>query len=154
MKLSELLREGQILTGFRAKDRWETIGLLAELLASQGRLAPEQRAPVLDALLAREKIASTGLEHGVALPHAPVEILEETLAVLAVSPEGIPFQSADGQPARIVALLAFPRRRTHEHSALLASTARLLSYEDTREALLRVHSPREALQAVRDAERA
>ena len=67
MKLGDLLKEGQIATAFQARDKWEAITKLVDLLVSQGRLKTDQREAVYDALAAREKIASTGMEHGALL---------------------------------------------------------------------------------------
>jgi mannitol/fructose-specific phosphotransferase system IIA component (Ntr-type) len=153
VKLGELLREGQIVTGLKARDKWEAIGTLVDALVAQGRVAPERRQAVLDALAARERIASTGMEHGVALPHASVDGAEEALAALGISPAGIPFLSADGQAARLIILLVIPRAGVQKHIRTLAGIARLLSYDGFREKLLRARTPREALQTIRDEER-
>jgi mannitol/fructose-specific phosphotransferase system IIA component (Ntr-type) len=149
VKLSDLLREEQVLVGFHARDKWEAIGRLVDALVAAGRLPPERGDPVLEALHARERLASTGLEEGVALPHAGVSGLREPAAALAVSPRGVPFESADGRPARLIVLLAIPRPSAQAHLRALAAAARLLSLEAFRAALVRARTPREALQAVR-----
>lgn len=153
MILGGLLSEGQVLVDFVAQDKGEAIGRLVDLLVGQGRLSPAHRAAALEALLAREKIGSTGLEHGVALPHAIVDIPGDALAVLAVSGRGVPFHAADGQPSRILALVLIPRRQVQKHLRTLAAVAKLLSFEEVREALLRARSPREALGVIREDER-
>lgn len=152
MKLAETLGEDLILTDFLAKDKWDALGKLVDLVIAQGRLAADHRRKVLDALVAREKIASTGMENGVALPHATVDVLEEAVLALAISPAGIPFQSADGRPARLIVLLVIPRKAVKMNSQTLARIARLLNYEETREALARARSPREAHQIIREEE--
>ncbi len=152
MRLSELLGEPQILTGIQGREKGGLIETLLAPLLSLGRLKPEQRGPVLDALLAREKIASTGMEHGIAIPHASVDGIEGALAVLGLAPEGVPFQSADGKPARILVLLVIPRKAVAEHTRTLAGIAKLLQYEELREALLRARSPREVLKIIREEE--
>lgn len=152
MKLAELLREDQILAGFEARDKAEAIGKLVDLLVARGRIKADERRKVYDALIARENIASTGMEHGIALPHAPVDALEEPVLAFGISSAGVPFQSADGKPARLIALLVIPRRSVKSHSQTLARIARLLNYEETREALLRAKSPREAHRIVREEE--
>jgi mannitol/fructose-specific phosphotransferase system IIA component (Ntr-type) len=152
MKLGDLLKEGQILTGFESRDKWEAITKMVDLLIAQNRLKPEHRDAVYGALAAREKIASTGMEHGVAIPHASVDGVEDALAALAMSPAGIPFQSADGQPARIIILLIIPRKSVQKHIRTLAGVARLLQYEEMRDALTNARSPREALQVIREEE--
>ena len=152
MRLSELLSEPQILMGLQGREKGVLIGTLLDPLLSLGRLKPEQRGLVQDALLAREKIASTGMEHGIAIPHASVDGVENALAVLGLAPEGVPFQSADGKPARILILLIIPRKTVSEHTRTLAGIAKLLQYEELRDALLRARSPREVLKIIREEE--
>jgi mannitol/fructose-specific phosphotransferase system IIA component (Ntr-type) len=152
MSLASILGEAQVLTDFAAKDKNEAIAKLVDVLVEQKKLAPEHRAAGLTALLNREKVGSTGLEHGVALPHAIVDAPGDAMAVLAVSP-GVPFHSADGQPARILVCVLIPRAQVQKHLRTLAGIAKLLSFEETREALLRAKSPREALGVIREEER-
>jgi mannitol/fructose-specific phosphotransferase system IIA component (Ntr-type) len=152
VKLGDLLKEGQIATGFQSKDKWDAIATMVDLLVAQNRLKPEHRGAVIEALTAREKVASTGMENGVAIPHASVDGIEDALAALAVSPAGIPFQSADGQPARLIILLVIPRKAVQKHIRTLAGIAKLLQYEEMRDALTNARSPREALQVIREEE--
>jgi mannitol/fructose-specific phosphotransferase system IIA component (Ntr-type) len=152
MKVGELLKEGLISVGFQARDKWEAITLLVDLLIAQGRLKAEQRESVYDALVTREKVASTGMEHGVAIPHASVDGIEDALAALAIAPQGVPFQSADGQPTRLIILLVIPRKAVQKHIRTLAGIARLLQYEEMRDALTGARTPREALQVIREEE--
>ena len=102
-------------------------------------------------ILKREELGSTGLGSGVAIPHASVDGIEDALAALAISP-GIPFQSADGQPARLIILLVIPRKAVQKHIRTLAGIAKLLQYEEMRDALTNARSPREALQVIREEE--
>jgi len=152
VKLGDLLREGHILVGFTARDKWEALTRLVDLLIAQGRLREEMRQTAYQALATREKISSTGMEFGVALPHASVEGLDAPLAALGLSSAGVPFQSPDGQPSSIVVLLLIPHKDRLKHTATLANIARILQYEETREALTRSRSAREALQVIRDEE--
>jgi mannitol/fructose-specific phosphotransferase system IIA component (Ntr-type) len=151
VKLGDLLKEGQIVTGFQARDKWEAITKMVDLLISQGRLKADQRDAVYGALAARERVASTGMEHGVAIPHASVDGVDDALAALAIS-DGISFQSADGYPARLVILLVIPRKAVQKHIRTLAGIARLLQYEEMRDALTRARSAREVLQVIREEE--
>ncbi|HLY09909.1 MAG TPA: PTS sugar transporter subunit IIA [Planctomycetota bacterium] len=152
MKLGDLLKDTQIATGFQARDKWEAITTLVDLLVAQNRLKPEHREAVYAALVAREKVASTGMENGVAIPHASVDGIEDAMAALAISPAGIPFQSADSQPARLIILLVIPRKAVQKHIRTLAGIAKLLQYEEMRDALTNARSPREALQVIREEE--
>ena len=86
------------------------------------------------------------------MPHARVEIPGDVIVALGISPAGVPFQSADGKPARILALLVIPTARMQTGIKLLADAARLLSYEEVREGLVRARTPREALEVLRSHE--
>lgn len=153
MNPSELLGEDRILVGFRARDKGEALRKIVEALAAAGALPAERIRAVREALEARERISSTGLEHGVALPHASVDGLDRPAAALALTPDGIPFQSADGQPARLIALLIIPRAAIPDHIRTLAGIARLLSTERMRQALLAAPSAREACRLIRQYDR-
>lgn len=152
MRLSDLFGEDRILVGFQARDKGEALRKIVETLAAAGHLPASRLGDVLEALEARERISSTGLEHGVALPHAPVEGLERPTAALALAPSGIPFQTADGQPARLIALLVLPHKVLPDHIRILAEIARLLSSERTRQALLGASSVPEVLRLIREGE--
>ena len=153
MKIGDLLKEGQIAVGFQARDKWEAIDKMVDLLVAQNAVKADQRAAVISALVAREKVASTGMEHGVAIPHASIDEIDTAVAALAIAPEGIPFQSADGRPARIVILLVIPRKTVQKHIRTLAGIARLIQYEEMRDALTNARSAREALGVIREEEK-
>jgi len=152
MKLADILRGESILLNFRAPDKWRAIESLVDVLIERGRCKKGQRKPILDALVAREQIASTGMEHGVALPHASVQVLEEPVAALGISPAGIQFQSADGKPAKLIMLLAIPKRNVQMHVRTLAGVARLMNYEEMRSALLGARTPDEVVKIIRHEE--
>jgi mannitol/fructose-specific phosphotransferase system IIA component (Ntr-type) len=145
MKLGDILRGDAIALDFKAPDKWKAIELLVDLLVERGRCKKAHRKPVLEGLIARENIASTGMEHGVALPHASIQVLDEPLAALGISPKGIQFQSADGEPAKLIMLLAIPKRNVQLHIRTLAGVARLMNFEEMRTALLDARTPKDAI---------
>jgi len=152
MNLSELLTEEVVLLDFKAKDKWEAIERLVEALIAQGRLKTSHRKPVLDALFARENVASTGMGLGIAIPHAWTDLLDSGVAAVGISPQGVPFQSADGLPATVVILLVSPRQSAQKHVRTLAAIARLLNYEEMRTALVNAKTAREVLAIVKNEE--
>jgi mannitol/fructose-specific phosphotransferase system IIA component (Ntr-type) len=152
MKLADLILEDGAVLNFSADDKWEAIEKLVDHLIAKKRVKAADRKIYLDALVRRENIASTGMDHGVALPHAQVDGLEEAVAAIGLSPKGIPFQSSDGRPARITVLLLIPKKAVQKHIRTLAGIARLLNYEEMREALLHAKSEREVLEIIRDEE--
>ena len=152
MKLAELITEKVIVLNFKAKDKWEAIDRLLDHIKTVGSITQEQYEPVRSALIARENIASTGLEHGVALPHATVDALSVPVAALALSEEGVPFQTTDGKPAKIVILIAIPRQTQRMYISTLAGIARLLNYEEMRNALSSAKSAKEVVRIIADEE--
>lgn len=87
---------------------------------------------------------STGMQHGIALPHAKTEGVTRIVAALGLKPEGVEFQSLDGEPAKVILLLASPSRQSGPHIQVLASAAALLNDEIRRTDLLAAQSVEEA----------
>ncbi len=112
------------------KRLFEQIGLLFE---NENKIA---RAAVFDALFAREKLGSTGLGHGVAIPHGRIKNLRDTLAVFIRTKEGVPFESPDGEPVRLVFAMLIPEHATELHLNLLSELAQAFCDGELRNALL------------------
>lgn len=112
------------------KRLFEQIGLLFE---NENKIA---RSAVFDALFAREKLGSTGLGHGVAIPHGRIKNLRETVAVFIRTKEGVPFESPDGEAVRLVFAMLVPEHANEQHLNLLSELAQVFSDENLRDALL------------------
>jgi mannitol/fructose-specific phosphotransferase system IIA component (Ntr-type) len=157
MKLSQLLSEDLIVRPLGVEqgvtDKWSAIRALAER-AAERRAVPAALFPtILAALHARERSMTTGMEHGVAIPHAAVDGVEEVVAVLGIAPEGVPFESLDGRPARLIFCLIIPRAKKLLHIHTLAKIAKLLARREVREAIVDAPDAAEVLRVVREAER-
>lgn len=148
MKLSNLLSQELVLAPMESEDKWQAIRTLAATAVAAGRIDPSLSAVVEAALVSREKSMTTGMEQGIAIPHAAVDGIEDVVAVLGVSPAGIPFETLDGNPARIIVCLVIPRAKKLLHIKTLAEIARLLSRAEVRERLLQCSSPAEVLAAL------
>jgi fructose PTS system EIIBC or EIIC component len=152
VRVSELISPETVLIGL---DRRDKRGVIEELLACAGRTGKvEDPALALRALARREAVASTALNHGVALPHARSNAVRETILVIGVSSEGVDFQSSDGKPARIFFLLLSPEAAAGPAVQLLAAIARLASDGAFREAMHSAMTPAEAFCAIETAEAA
>ena len=101
---------------------------------------------ILDALISRERLGSTGLGHGVALPHSRLDVVDAPLAAMITLNEGVDFESIDGEPVDLVLGLLVPRDCNDEHLKILATLARRFNDEALREAL-RGHETGEELFA-------
>ncbi|NLJ46239.1 MAG: PTS sugar transporter subunit IIA, partial [Treponema sp.] len=138
----EALSPDCIVLNLKGTDKESVITELVDRLASKGLLG--DRAMVLRDVLDREKSMSTGMQHGIALPHAKTEGVTRIVAALGLKPEGVEFQSLDGEPARVILLLVSPSKQAGPHIQVLASAAALLNDEIRRADLLSAQSVEEA----------
>lgn len=111
------------------KRAFEQAGLLFE---NQQGIA---RATVYDALFAREKLGSTGLGQGVAIPHGRIKGLKEALGALIRLKSPVPFDAPDGQPVGVMFVLLVPESATEKHLQLLSELAQMFSSKPFRAAL-------------------
>ena len=148
MHLSELLQEDLVKTNLDATTKWEAIEELVDLLISAHELRLSDRAAVVDAVFTREKSMSTGLARGLAVPHGAVDCVKEIVASLGISRSGVPFDSADGKPARLVILLVIPRETFQRHVGTLAGIARLARNQDLRDRICAAESPAQVMDVV------
>ncbi len=150
MDLRELFTADDLVVGFDPIDKWDAIQRLVERLVEGGRLPAEASESVLEAVVARERSMSTGMERGIAIPHAAVDGIEAVVAQMGIitREEGLAFESIDAQPARLVVLLIIPRSQKLLHIRTLADLARVLGNESVREELLAAKTPKAALAAL------
>jgi Kef-type K+ transport system membrane component KefB len=120
--LEDLLDVGSFFPRLEATTRAEAIQALA---ASAAAAAGLDKAAVTQAVLNRERVMSTGIGHEVAVPHARLDGLKKPVLVLGHSPEGVDFDSPDGEPARLVFLLLTPRDDASAQLQVLSQIARL-----------------------------
>lgn len=99
------------------------------------------RSQVFDSLFAREKLGSTGLGQGVAIPHGRIKNLREAVAAFVKSEAPIPFDSPDGQPVNLIFVLLVPERATDLHLQLLGELAQMFSDKVFREQLQASNDP-------------
>lgn len=152
MRLHELLTPETILVDWQPPTKWKAIEELTACLAETYRFTPAEAATVTEAVLDREHKMSTGMEHGIALPHATCDVVPSMTAALGVSPNGIEFESLDGNPTHIVVLLVYPNRELQDHIRMLAVIARLLSQTHVRQKLAESETAAEVLQILRQGE--
>ncbi len=101
----------------------------------------------LEVISAREKLGSTGIGHGVAIPHGRLADLTSPIIAIVRHMQGIDFDSIDGQPVHIVVLLLAPDNEDQAHLDLLAHLARILKSEQVRQAIMQAESA-EAVSAL------
>ena len=134
MMIVDILSEDLIIPSLKGRTRDDVLAELVERIVTtngdiDGKLA-------LTVLIERERIGSTGIGHGIAIPHAKLPNLQRAVACFARSPEGVEFGSLDGRPAHLFLTLLAPERGAGLHLKALARAARLFKDADFRERLL------------------
>jgi len=109
---------------------FERVGLLFE---NNQQIA---RSQVFDSLFTREKLGSTGLGHGVAIPHGRIAKLRDATAAFVKTVHPIPFDAPDGQPVNLIFVLLVPERATDLHLQILGELAQMFSDAQFRNRLL------------------
>ena len=130
--VSRLLPQSQVVLGMDAgskKRLFEQIGLLLE----NTRQIP--RARVFDSFFDREKLGSTGLGYGVAIPHGRIKTLKEPVCAFVRTAAPIPFEAPDGAPVSLVFAMLVPEHATEAHLEILSELAQMFSDPGLREAL-------------------
>jgi len=131
-RLSSILSPAQVLAQVEVtskKRAFEEAGLLFENLHGLSR------ALVTDSLFSRERLGSTGLGHGVAIPHGRIKGLKAPLAAVFQLSQSIGFDAPDDQAVRLLIFLWYPRRLTQKHLEILSEIAEMLSDSALRERL-------------------
>jgi PTS system nitrogen regulatory IIA component len=98
------------------------------------------RSQVFDSLFAREKLGSTGLGQGIAIPHGRIKGLKEAVGAMIRMREPIPFDAPDGNPVNLIFVLLVPERATDLHLQILSELAQMFSDQAFREQLLKAQS--------------
>jgi PTS system nitrogen regulatory IIA component len=123
MQLADLIGPEAVIASLKVKTKKQ---LLQELSARAGRLTGLQERTIFDTLLQRERLGSTGLGQGVAIPHGKLPGLKRIVGVFARLAEPVDFDAVDGAPVDIVFLLLAPEGAGADHLKALARISRLL----------------------------
>jgi PTS system nitrogen regulatory IIA component len=138
MKLLDFLQKERIIPRLRASDKESVLAELTESLVGTQKIKNSREA--VHVLLEREKLGSTGIGEGIAIPHGKLKELQEVVAVFGRSAEGVDFDSMDGAPAQLFFLLMAPENSASTHLKALARISRLLKDRAFREELLDANS--------------
>lgn len=136
MKIASILKPDAICAELGATEKMGVLRELAHKLAQTHAELDEAR--ILKALVDRERLGSTGIGGGIAIPHAKLAGLNNIYAAFGRSHAGIDFDGTDDQPAHLFFLLIAPAKTVGRHLAALERASRLLQNENTRRRLLDV----------------
>ncbi|KAA3613198.1 MAG: PTS sugar transporter subunit IIA [Calditrichaeota bacterium] len=134
MKLSEILTPDVIVAPLKSSNKKHAINELLDVLHEKELV--KSREDALKDILTREKHLSTGMENGLAVPHAKSDSVDKLIIAFGFHREGIEFESLDGKPAHFIFLVMSPRDTSGPHIQALASISRFLKNDDVRQRLL------------------
>lgn len=143
--VAKLLAPARVLPGLSASSKkrlFEQIGLLFE---NNDGIA---RSLVFDSLFARERLGSTGLGHGVAIPHGRVKGLKDALGAFIRLEQPVAFDAPDGKPVALVFTLLVPEQATEKHLQILSELAQMFSDRGLRESLMNANDAAQLYQLI------
>jgi mannitol/fructose-specific phosphotransferase system IIA component (Ntr-type) len=150
--LSDYLATERVVTGVRPGEVRDILARLIEPLLRDGSVRDPET--VLASLLAREKVLSTGIGYGIAVPHALTSAVEDPAVLLGIAPDGVEFHSVDSEPVFVFFLLLSTPDRAAHHTRLLARIARLGRDPSLVSGLAACRDAAQALRVVAEHERA
>ncbi len=133
--LAHLLHPERVRIGLTLSDKEAALRAVASLLTMPEGLVNEE--VLYDVLGERERLASTGIGSGVAIPHGRYDGIEELRAAVAICPLGVDFEAVDRLPVKILVGIVGPKSMPQKHLAALAGVSRVLRSAEKRQALLR-----------------
>ena len=146
MKLSELLGQENIISELTAKDKKKVLEELVDAMIYPDSII--EKHALVKVLLERERLGSTGIGDGVAIPHGKYPGIDQPLISFGRSLEGLDFESMDGQPAHLFFLLVAPENSANLHLKALATIARVLKNSSFRKALMEASSREEIYRRI------
>ncbi len=142
--LNKMLTEDCINLNLKGKTKAEIIDEMVEILYSAGKLNDKEEYK--KEILKRESQSSTGLEEGIAIPHAKTSAVKVPSIAFGLSKEGVDYESLDGEPSKLFFMIAAPANAADSHIEVLSKLTTMLLDDDVREKLLDVASPSEVLE--------
>lgn len=150
MKLSDALTADRIVLNLSSRDRASAIQELLEAMDRSVSLPDSER--LLRMILNQERVKSSGVNRGVAIPHTRSDEIQNVVIALGISRDGIDFQGLDGVPAQLIFLVLSSEATTPAYLSVLSRTARIFSKEGMRQQVLDAPSAEAIMDLIREHE--
>lgn len=148
MMITDFLKEDCIVINMKSREKKGALSELLKLLETNNYIKDSNE--ILETILEREKLGSTGIGQGIAVPHAKTDQIENLVGAVGISNSGISFDSLDGEPVNVIFLIIAPTKSIGLHLKALAKIARLLKNRTFRNALRNAKTPSEVLQIIKE----
>jgi len=146
MNLKKLLSEDTIIFNLKGTTKEEIIQEMIDLLVARGRI--KDRDAALKAVLEREQKMSTGMQHGIAIPHGKTDSVDKLVTAMGLKKEGVDFGSMDGKPSTIFIMTISSISRTGPHIQFLSEISQVLNDPEKRERILHSQNASEILDVL------
>lgn len=150
MKISDILDESVVRVHLSGKSKDEIINQMIAIVNNSNKITDIEK--VREAIFEREKIMSTGVGNGFAIPHGKTDAVTDIVAAFAVTEEPIDYDSLDEQPVRLIFLLVGKDSMVGPHIKLLSRISRLMNKEEFRAKLLKAASEKQVIDIFKSEE--
>ena len=150
MKISDILNTDVIEVNLDVKDKDDSLNKIIDLAAHSGKILDIKK--VTETIFEREKLVSTGVGKGFAIPHGKTDAISDIVAAFVITKDPIDFDSIDGEPVRFIFLLVGKETLLNTHIKLLSRISRLMNKDEFREKLLHAVTKEEVLKIFKDEE--
>lgn len=150
MRITDILDIKSIKVGLEAVDKETLIDEMIELASASGKVLDKEEAK--KEIFKREKVMSTGVGKGIALPHAKTNVIADTVGALAVLKNNLDYESLDGSPINIIFLLLGSENNVGIHLRLLSRISRVMNNDTFREKLVASANEAECLALFKEFE--
>ena len=150
MKILEYLVPERIKVNLEGKTKEEIIKEMAQLFVKSEVLNSEDLEEFVKEINEREKLTPTGMQDGIAIPHARTPLVKELSLALGISREGVDFESMDGEPSKLIFMIAAPEETKKEHLDLLAEISKLTYEEELIEQMENVDTIEEIFEKLKN----
>ena len=150
MRIRDILRDSAIMVGLKADTKKAVLEEMVAVLGEQGDLADGRK--MLEVLLARESLGSTGIGQGIAIPHGKSSVAKSVTAVCGISKVGVDFDSLDDEKVFVIFLLVAPEEEASQLLKALARVSALLKDKYFRKALINSESPQDVIKILEQEE--
>ena len=148
MAIIDLIATNVIRVPVKSKTKTEVIRELIDVLDKTGKLSDAEST--FKAVIARENMGSTGLEKGIAVPHAKTEKVKSLTLAIGIAPDGVDFDSLDGEPSKLFFLLLAQPSQSGPHIEALAEIARITRSQSFCRLLLNAKTPEEVVELFKE----
>jgi len=139
------MSEDRIILNLKSQEKEEVFEEMAPLFVEDNIIDAEELEEFIEGLKEREKLTATGMQDGIAVPHAKSPSVHKIALALGISKEGINFESMDGEPSKYIFMIAAPKGTKQEHLDLLAMISELSYSEEVLEKLGKAQTKSEVI---------